>query len=586
MKVIHIKNFLFIPLYLCICLVALSGCGDSLVQVSIIPSAVTVPRDQTFQFTLQVANTQDAQVNWSIDNDNGFMGSMDPYNRGIYTPPAVIPTPNTIKVRVTSQADTNASDTASVTVVSGNTLQFGTNTQITNYGVPPPSCAAGTTSVASTASSGQHSIKIFQKTVVSTNPLTYVFMVWADNHLNNPNNDIFFRQIIFDPNNTDPTKQMVCSSIIRVNASGFAANRINPSLAVNTNGNVYVAWQDNRNPSNPGTAKSDFDIYVAKGSFDNTPSGGTGTPPNGIGVAAQFSSDVRFDDDPGTSDQQSPSIAVTADGINVYVAWQDNRNSNYDIRAAVGSPTGTTPSSYVVSGTTTTDQTEPSVALFELNHIENLYIAWTGAQSSGSGIYFTKGFLASNSWSAPAPVLVNDPGAADRSQPSLAVDSRGYAYVAWQDNRNGNNDIFFAKSTNGGTTFDGVTVPTNPTKHNIRVTDDTGSADHRIPSIVMENPESNAAASTPDKIYVAWQDNRNHSTDPSIFDIFTAKSTNGGSIFQKNSAQANLPPGNKPTSNASIAVDGFGRTYLIWTDERNNTGTPGTASDIFFVVGQ
>src|SRR2546426_8794588 len=42
------------------------------------------------------------------------------------------------------------------------------------------------------------------------------------------------------------------------------------------------------------------------------------------------------------------------------------------------------------------------------------------------------------------------------------------------------NDIFFAKSTDGGATF----------KHNIRVTDDTGSADHQTPSIRSEEHTS------------------------------------------------------------------------------------------------
>src|SRR5205814_552993 len=146
-------------------------------------------------------------------------------------------------------------------------------------------------------------------------------------------------------------------------------------------------------------------------------------------------------------------------------------------------------------------------------------------------------------------------------------------------------DIFFAKSINSGTSFDGVptktitTTTTNITEHNVRVNDDTAAngysdtADHLRPSIVLENPEPNASRSTPDKIYISWDDTRYGRQD-----IITAKSVDGGNSFWTNSNPANLPLGIGASYNSSIAVDTFGRAYLIWTDERN----PGAGTDVFF----
>jgi len=47
--------------------------------------------------------------------------------------------------------------------------------------------------------------------------------------------------------------------------------------------------------------------------------------------------------------------------------------------------------------------------------------------------------------------------------PAVATDGSGNVYAVWQDLRNGNWDIYFAKSTDGGVTFG----------TNVRVDDDT-----------------------------------------------------------------------------------------------------------------
>jgi hypothetical protein len=291
----------------------------------------------------------------------------------------------------------------------------------------------------------------------------------------------------------------------------------------------------------------------------------------------------------------------------VYVAWQDNRIFNnpsscgtYNIRVAKGLPPAAPPAAPptlqnfpppanfplpFTNTITPENQTEPSVALPASGG--NLYIAWTDAQVVNHDIYFTKGPVDANI-TLTTPVRVNDDaGGADHTTPSLALDHINNVYVAWQDTRNGNPDIFFAKSINFGASFDAVPtptntfVPTNITEHNIRVNDDTvangfqNPATHLRPSITVANPEPNASAITPDKIYIAWDDTRWGSQD-----IITAKSFDGGNTFWTNSAPADHNPATSPNSDSSIAVDTFGRAYLIWT------GTSGPASDVFFAIGQ
>ncbi len=575
----------------------LNGCGESQVNVTISPRTVTVPTDQPFKFTVEVSNTQELGVTWSIDNnDNSSLGTIDPDN-GVYNPPDSIPTPNTATIRVTSKADTSATDSVKASIVSGNRLHFGpvpflvSNLQVTDYSVPSGPCAANCT--ASTVSAGQHSVGVHHSKHGKYD-YTLIYAVWSDNR-RQPFYDVFFRQITLKTLITTPPSDPVVtiSNTVRINDNLTDSTvPANPSLAVDRSGNVYVAWQTDR-PATPS-------IYANKGKLsafnDNTVPDLTFTIPN------------LFSDSVGTFCKSTPSIAT--DGTKIYVAWQDALTDapcgNYIIRAAAGAapadPAPSPPMSYPIlpaAYTATGDQTEPTVGLYQ----NDLYIAWTGNQSFCSGICFTKGRAPTGSitsWSSTAPVLVNDSiglgnfPVAHFIHPSLAVNSAGTGqnvgdvYVVWQDDRNGKNDIFFAKKDKNGTLFDAVTDPNNFSLHNIRVNDDTvinsfpDNADHRRPSMVVGPPEPNSNSKTASKIYVSWDDTRYTNNGLARRDIITAKSLDGGQNFWENSGPADLPPGTGPAYDSSIAVDDFGRASIIWTDERN----PGGGTDVFFAMGQ
>ncbi|MGH7274105.1 MAG: hypothetical protein ACREIQ_06605, partial [Nitrospiria bacterium] len=130
-----------------------------------------------------------------------------------------------------------------------------------------------------------------------------------------------------------------------------------PSVAVDRQNNIYVAWEDFRK------AKQDADIYLAK-SID----GGQSFGPN-----------VNFSDAPG--DQFSPSLSVAREG-HVYIAWEDHRNGDVD----------------------------PDIYL---------------ARSTNSGDSFG------------VPSRVNDDTATvAQYSPSLALDPTGRAFLVWFDERN------------------------------------------------------------------------------------------------------------------------------------------------------
>ncbi len=76
------------------------------------------------------------------------------------------------------------------------------------------------------------------------------------------------------------------------------------------------------------------------------------------------------------------------------------------------------------------------------------YVVWV---SSDNNIYFDKSTNGGANWGTD--IKVNDNIAATREWPSIALDGSNNIYVVWMDNRDGNNNIYFSYSIDGGMTF-------------------------------------------------------------------------------------------------------------------------------------
>lgn len=80
--------------------------AQTTVTISISPTTHTMRLDQTRQFTATVNNTTNKSVTWSVAGvvgGNSTVGTVSA--SGLYTPPAVLPTGNSVKVRATSVAN-------------------------------------------------------------------------------------------------------------------------------------------------------------------------------------------------------------------------------------------------------------------------------------------------------------------------------------------------------------------------------------------------------------------------------------------------------------------------------------------------
>jgi len=157
--------------------------------------------------------------------------------------------------------------------------------------------------------------------------------------------------------------------------------------------------------------------------------------------------------------------------------------------------------------------------------------------------------------------LSTAPGASESWKPDIFVQGQNL-YVTWMDYRNGNMDIFFNRSLDGGKTW--LLSP-------VRL--DTGSA----PGAAWSADPRIAADSQ--SVYVVWQDFR-HGTFPMVSDIYFNRSLDGGTTWLPTDVRLNVgvAPGATLALDHDIAVSGS-VVYVAWEDQRN--GSSGQGRDVY-----
>jgi N-acetylneuraminic acid mutarotase len=209
------------------------------------------------------------------------------------------------------------------------------------------------------------------------------------------------------------------------------------TIASHGTDDVYVAWQDHRNYDPHTTGK---DIYFSK----STDGGET------------FGTNVRVSDDNATSWEGIPSMDVDPEG-NIYIVWTDKRNLNEGFHAVYFSMSSDGGNSFSenlrVSDVIGKNYSHcaPSIAVDNEGNINVVW--WDDREKSGvRDIYFARSTDGGESFGGNVRVheeLKNS----TQSFPDIAVNSHGDIYIVWQDSRNGNLDIYFTMSRDGGRTF-------------------------------------------------------------------------------------------------------------------------------------
>ncbi len=124
-------------------LAALLGCGggsapaSSAVRVSLSPTQASVKAGSQLAFQASVQGSSDTEVVWQVNGVNGgdpTFGTIS--GAGVYTAPAILPSPPTATIAAIAQADSTKSASASVTI----TIGVSVNPAIASLNISTPQC--------------------------------------------------------------------------------------------------------------------------------------------------------------------------------------------------------------------------------------------------------------------------------------------------------------------------------------------------------------------------------------------------------------------------------------------------------------
>src|SRR4030043_459614 len=191
-----------------------------------------------------------------------------------------------------------------------------------------------------------------------------------------------------------------------------------PAIAVDGS-NIYVVWQDNIP-----------DLLNEEINFKRSVDGGV-----------TWKTNKRLTNNAGYS--QDPAIAV--DGLNIYVVWEDTTPGNYEIYFKKSVDGGATWETNKRLTSNAGVSYAPAIAVDG----SNIYVVWQDNTQGDEEIYFKRSVDGGVTWKTDKNLANN---ADDSRYPAIAVYGPNI-YVVWQDATPGNNEIYFKKSGDRGTTW-------------------------------------------------------------------------------------------------------------------------------------
>jgi len=260
-------------------------------------------------------------------------------------------------------------------------------------------------------------------------------------------------------------------------------------------------------------------------------------------TAESFQTPVRLTAD--AQDQCNPDLATGPDG-KVYVVWQDNRRGNWDIFASISSDRKNFSRETRISDSND-NETHPAIAV-DGQSPNRAYVAWQDGRNGNQDIYVassTNAFVSTD----VSRVTSN---AANQTEPDLTVGGQNTAYIVWTDMRNGQADIYAATSNAGPWT-------------NVPVV--TTSSSQTDPAVAAEPGGAT--------LHLLWVDNAHGDRD-----IYYASSAglpsspvSGRNIVDDTSGADQVSP--------AITCAPSSRAFACWQDSRH-AGAGNNDTDLYF----
>lgn len=242
-----------------------------------------------------------------------------------------------------------------------------------------------------------------------------------------------------------------------------------------------------------------------------------------------WSADVRLTNN--ASNSQTPRIVVS--GTSLHCVWQDNRDGNYEVYYKRSTDNGAT------WGSDTRLTSNSNWSLFPTLAVSGsaVHLLWMDDRDGNRETYFKRSTDNGNTWSSDER-LSND---ADWTWSPAIAAAGDTVHAVWYESDAGGNlgkDIWYVRSTNAGATWNSA----------VNLTNDLG---------VSMGPCVGVSGSV---VHVVWEDNRDGN-----YEIYGKRSTDNGASW---GSDTRLTSNSAASTGSSIDVSGP-NAHLAWTDERD-----------------
>jgi hypothetical protein len=242
--------------------------------------------------------------------------------------------------------------------------------------------------------------------------------------------------------------------------------------------------------------------------------------------------------------------SVTTDGRDgVYLAFMNQTGAGWMqldsyVRCSTDGGTTWAPTRRL---TLTQDGYSPTVAADTLGRV---HVVWT---KGGGQVYYCRSTNRGSTWGPLTPIST---GGSSQWNCSIASDQGNNLHVTWEDQRDGNREIYYLRSTDGGTTW---------------------GSDTRLTYNPSPSTYPNIVADPYGGVYIVYQDSADVTKG-----IWFLSSTNRGTTWTTETKISDKVFG--AMAFPSLAVDPIRRLHVAWTDDEGFS-QPGFHPSIWYKRG-